>query len=452
MTQKAGSGHYCFAVNTVGGLRCLLGEFESEVQQNSRWFPRALAVVVALGCTIRVVFALSVWSLGLTADANFFHVAASNLAAGKGYTTAGGGPTAIHPPVFPCLLTLFDLLDFRSVGAQRVVLSVVVSAGILLIGLLGRKVAGAKVGIVSAVLVALNPLWVQPSGILMSESIYLVILPGILLLGLASIERPTGWRLGALGTLIAIATLIRSEAIDLLVLLAIPVILLAYRDWRKRLWAGLAVTSGFVLILTPWLVRNEIQLGGASLSTNGGVTLAGSYCPATFNPDDPSYGSFNTYCAINQFADATKPASELTINRALTTGAESFARDHLSDMPGVVLARERSVWGFGNQDFQLSLAVAEGRVRGYEQAGTILYWISLPFVIVGLAALAKISWKELIVIAAPLVVVAVNAAVFYGSTRMRTAAEPSLAVLTALGIVVTWGYVRSLRGPRHAHT
>ncbi len=174
--------------------------------------PAALAVVVVFGAAIRVVFAISVWSPGLTADATFFHNAASYIDDGRGYVTGGGTATAIHPPVFPCLLALFDVFGLRSIGTQRILLSLVASVGVLLVGLLGRRVAGAEVGILSPVLVAVNPYWVQPSGILMSESIYLVVVPGILLLGLASVERPTTLRLGALGMCIAAATLIRSGA------------------------------------------------------------------------------------------------------------------------------------------------------------------------------------------------------------------------------------------------
>jgi hypothetical protein len=409
------------------------------------WFRPALIGTVVLAVFVRVAFAISIMSRGLTADANFFHVSAAYLANGKGYDTVAGSPTAVHPPIFPLILAVFDLLGFRSIGAQRVLVSLVASVGVLLMGLLGRKVAGATVGIVAAVIAAADPIWFQPSGILMSESVYLVVIPGILLMALMCIERATLWRFGSLGLLIAVATLIRSEAIDFIVLLGIPVLLMAVGDWRRRVQTGLALAAGFLLVLTPWLVRNEIQLGGASLSTNGGVTLAGSYCPATFNRTSPSYGSFNTFCAVSEFAAALQrtPSAELAINRALTSQSETFARDHLSDMPGVVLARELSVWGFGNQSFQQSLAIAEGRVPGYEEAGTVFYWVLLPFVILGIVVLIRVSRKRFAIVATPLVVVALNSAIFYGSTRMRMAAEPSLAVLGALGAVAAVDFARS---------
>jgi hypothetical protein len=409
--------------------------------------------VVATAAIVRVAFAISMMSRSLRGDAVFFHMAAADIASGKGYTFSGT-PTAGHPPVFPSLLAVFDLLGLGSVGAQRVALSIVASAGVLLVGLLGQKVAGATVGIVAAVIAALDPLWFQPSGILMSESIYLIAIPGALLMALLCVERPTVWRFGGLGCLIAVAALIRSEAIDFIVFLGVAVLLLAAGDWRKRFQTGLALAAGFLLILTPWLVRNEIRLGGASLSANEGVTLAGSYCPPTFDPSNPSYGSFNVYCSIIAAANArppagAKPYTELTLDRKLTSQAEKFARDHLSAMPGVVVARELTVWGFGNQTFQLDLAAGEGRIRGYEQVGEILYWVLLPFVIFGTVVLARSSWKRLVILSLPFVVVVLNSAIFYGSTRARMAAEPSLAVLGSLGVVAAVELARS-RIRRHA--
>ena len=161
----------------------------------------------------------------------------------------------------------------------------------------------------------------------------------------------------------------------------------------------------------------------------------------------PATEALTPIALLTNFAASTQRSSsfELNINRVLTSRAESFAGDHVSDMPGVVFARERSVWGIGNQGFQLSLAVAEGRVRGFEQAGTILYWISLPFVIVGLVVLAKNSRRRLVILATPLVLVTLNSAIFYGSTRMRMAAEPSLAVLAALGVIAVIYFVRTSR-------
>jgi hypothetical protein len=407
---------------------------------------------------IRVAYAVSRNGTSLPDDAAFFHVTASDLSAGKGYlafSDAGGFrivETGNHPPFFPLLLTVFDWVGIQSVDAQRVAVAVVASIGVLIVGLLGKRVGGAGVGLMAAGIAAVDPLWFQPSGILMSESIYLVLVPGILLLALRCVEGQSYWRLGGLGALIALAVLTRSEAIELVVLLGIPVVLMASREWKPRLLSAFGFAAGFALILTPWLVRNEVQLGGLVLSDNGGVTLAGSYCATTFNSSKPVYGSFDvrcTYAGVSAVLRQPPPIgngawSELSINNALETSSINYAKAHLRDLPGVVLAREESAWGLGSSHYQQVLATAEGRQHSYESLGNSLYWVLLPFGLGGAVALGRRSWREFTVVAAPVAAVVVSVAAFYGSTRMRVAAEPSLAVFAALGIVsvARWARLR----------
>ena len=100
--------------------------------------------------------------------------------------------------------------------------------------------------------------------------------------------------------MIGFATLTRSEAIAFVVVLGVPLVLLGSRDWRRRATYALAVVAGVGIIVGPWLVRNEIQLGGLTLSTDNGTTWAGAYTPATFSPANPLYGSFDN---ATQFAD-----------------------------------------------------------------------------------------------------------------------------------------------------
>jgi hypothetical protein len=56
------------------------------------------------------------------------------------------------------LLAVLDLVHLRSIGTQRIAVAIIASAAVLLMGLLGRKVAGARVGIVAAGIAPLDPL------------------------------------------------------------------------------------------------------------------------------------------------------------------------------------------------------------------------------------------------------------------------------------------------------
>jgi hypothetical protein len=285
----------------------------------------------------------------------------------------------------------------------------------------------------------------------MSESIYLIVIPMMLLLALRCLENPRVSRYAILGVAIALAVLIRSDAIDFVVLLGLPLLIFAAVPWRKLSLLGLAFVAGLVLILGPWLIRNEVQVGAPVLSDQQGLTLAGSYCTNTFDPKDPTYGSFNGDCADGLgavFIKYGKPPnratgwSELALDQSLTRSSETFARQHLPQLPRVVLAREASTWGLGNHTYQLNLAVAGGRNRTYEVLGWITYWILLPFVLLGGVVLAKQSWRRFTIMVVPIVVVVLNVAVTYGSTRFRVAAEPTLAVLAAVGLVAVARSVR----------
>src|SRR5262249_20198488 len=83
-----------------------------------------------------------------------------------------------------------------------------------------------------------------------------------------------------------------------------------------------------------------------------------------------------------------------------------------------------------------------------EQVSFVLYWVIVPFVLIGLVVLSRSSWRRLVIVLVPVLVVAVNVALTYGSTRFRVAAEPSLGVLAAVGIVAIADRLR-FRSIRH---
>src|SRR5581483_421127 len=94
---------------------------------------------------------------------------ARRLAAGLGYSTSDGTPTALFPPGYPLLLAAV----YRVFGPGLAVaqaFNVVVSAGIVCATfVLGRLLAGRTVALLGALFVALSPSQVLWSSLLMSE-------------------------------------------------------------------------------------------------------------------------------------------------------------------------------------------------------------------------------------------------------------------------------------------
>ncbi len=416
--------------------------------------------IVVIGVVVRVLFIAGwTWGAPLHGDPLFFQQSAAQIANGKGYVDQllGKGPfvpTAEHPPAFSFLLAGLDLAHVSSANAHRVALAIFSGLGVLAMCLLGRRVAGPGVGLLAAGIAALDPLWVQWNGFLMSESLYLVIIPAMLLFALRCLDRPNPWDFLALGLLVGVATLTRSEAVDFVVLLGVVVVVLATRAWRDRVVLAVVFLAGVGLFLVPWVVRNDIQMGSLTLSTNEGLTLSGSYSADTLSPSGPNYGGFSNDTQFGAAAilvkygtppDHAKHWTETTLSNALGSGAITYARAHLSEMPGVVLAREGRVWGVFAPGNQLVFDTTEDRTGapGPKQAGQILNWVLLPFALLGAVRLGLRSRRRLLVLLIPIAVVALNAAVFYGSTRLRVAAEPSIDVLAAIGALWLGGRIVS---------
>ncbi len=435
----------------------------------SQRFGWALGGIVFIGIVARILFIAGwTWGAPLHGDPLFFQQSAAHIAGGKGYVDRflGKGPlvpTAVHPPAFSFVLAGLDLVHLRSADAHRIALACISSAGVLALGLFGRRLAGPGVGLLAAAIAALDPLWVQQGGFIMSESLYLVVVPTMLLFALRCIDRRSRWDFLALGLLTGMATLTRSEAVDFVLLLGVVVVLVAAAPWRERLVFTVVFLAGVGLLLVPWVVRNDIKMGSPTLSTNAGLVLSGSYSPASLAPDSPDYGSFDNNGQLGGTAvilayakppDHARHWNERTLSDALGNAAKSFARMHLSDLPGVVLAREGRVWGVYAPGTQLDFDVGEDLTgaRGPKQVSQVVNWVLLPLAGLGAVQLARRSRRRLLVVLVPIAVVALNAAAFYGSTRLRVAAEPSIDVLAAIGALWAAARIMDRRPPMGTHT
>lgn len=393
------------------------------VRWQTKW-GYGLALVAIVGVAIRVVFVAG-WSQPLPrfGDDAAFEQYAANLLDGDGYSENGylgrPYPTAGHPPAFPIVLAGLSLVGLDTPDAHRYGLAFLAAIGIVLVGLVGRRLAGNTVGLLAATLAAAHPLWIQPGGRGMSESLYLVVIPAVLWIALVAIDQPTWGRFFVCGVAIGVATLTRSEALMLAAFVGLPAVWLARRG---RLVVALAL--GVACVVAPWVIRNAVRLDQPALSTNSGVTLNGSYCNETFHGE--FYGGWNYLCVIEGVDQVGLD------DTALTRRAADYARDNLHELPRVAAARVGRLWGVYRPGDQLAFDVVEGRNRGWQTVGQYLHWILLPFVAFGAVQLAR-TRREWWIILAPLLAVTVNAMAFYGSTRMRVAAEPSLALLAALG-------------------
>jgi 4-amino-4-deoxy-L-arabinose transferase-like glycosyltransferase len=404
-----------------------------------RPFATRLAAIAGVGLAIRLAYALAVMGdRKPTGDGNEFHLLANVLAAtGKYlqpfmYAYLGRTiPTTEKPPLYAAVLAVPSALGLDSVAAHRVVSCLLGGAAVTLIGLLGRKVGGPRVGLVAAGIAAVYPaLWMLDAS-LRSESLYLPLIALVLLLAYRLLEAPSGRRAALLGLTIGFAALTRSEA----VVLVVPALLLLPGGRRLRLAA--AVLAGCLVVVGPWLARNWIVFHQpTAISTNEGGLLAGANCDAAY------YSVLIGTWACFPRNDPAWGENESVISGHLRSRAFEYASDHAGRLPAVVGVRILRVWDLykprGSAHFEASIA---DRDLHAQQAAMVSLYLLAPFAVAGGIVLRR-RGDPLRILVTPIVFVTLVAALTYGSTRFRVAAEPAIVVLATVGAAAVWDRFR----------
>jgi Dolichyl-phosphate-mannose-protein mannosyltransferase len=411
-------------------------------------FAKLLGLIALGALALRWAYAIHIRDFPVQGDALTFHRVAQGLADGRGFVEAvpPGGPTAEHPPMMWLALCALDRLGANSFLAHRLALGAVGTGTVVLLGLVGRRIGGPRVGLAAAGLAAVYPMLWTADGSLMSEPLYGLFVVGALLAALALRERP-GWAwAAALGALIALAALTRGEALALIVLLAVPVAWASRETWRGRaaLW-GVSLAA-FVAVLAPWTISNLTRFDEPVLiSTNSNGVFVGANCPQTYS--GALIGAWRFQC--------------YTPRRAGEDEAQYFARQrhigiqyalhHTDRWPAVVAARLGRLADVYRVDQSVFFNTAEGRPAGEIRWGIRAYWLVALAALAGAALLWRRRAFALVVLAAPIVVVVLVGVFTYGGTRFRFGAEPSLVVLAGVaGVAAAQALLSRVRAPRSA--
>lgn len=113
----------------------------------------------------------------------------------------------------------------------------------------------------------------------------------------------------------------------------------------------------------------------------------------------------------------------------------------------MVAARVARLWGLAFAEDQRRFDVEEGRHPALQRAGQWLHLGLVALGVVGVASLVRTKERRgaLAVLLGPIALVTATCLLIYGGTRMRTGAEPSLALLASAGAAAIAGRVHPRR-------
>jgi 4-amino-4-deoxy-L-arabinose transferase-like glycosyltransferase len=196
-------------------------------------------------------------------DSVFYHRAAVLLAEGHGYINPWvGGQTAHWPPAYPATLAvIYKLLGVDLLWAKALNLGF----ALVIVGLaymVARRLFDRRVAFVGAMVLALFPGQIYFTTLLFAEAMFTAVFMLVLLLALIwTVERPKSrwWQVLVLGLLVGFAALVRAEGVFLAPAL-LGIWALTVRPWRRVAGYAALLAVGVVLVLTPWVVRNIVQV------------------------------------------------------------------------------------------------------------------------------------------------------------------------------------------------
>ena len=398
-------------------------------------FAGRLAVVAALGLLLRAVYlygpARHVVGIG---DWWFYHWQPGLIVNGHGFSdpwqvlaTRTYRPSASHPPLYSILLSGLYVLGGHGALIQRSLGLVLGTITLVLVGLVGRRVGGDRLGVIAALLYAVYPVMIAVDADLMSEVLYGPLIAGMLLAAFALHDHPTSRRALVLGAIIGLAALTRTEALLFVPFLLLPVAWRARPTGRSRgVLAGVGLLA-CVVVIAPWLIRNEIAFGRFVLiSTNNQTVIAGANCAQTYH--GVNMGGWDITC-ISRRTNANEAAQAAIWQRQ----GLSYAAHHLGRLPAVLLIRELRVWDLW-QPRRQARTFAEGQQTDVAQAGVAAFWLFAVIAVAGIVALRRRP-PALLILLSPALVVCITTAIGYGVPRLRDSFDIALPVLTAAGVL-----------------
>lgn len=421
-------------------------------QRHGRVTLALLAAILALGFGLRAYRVLE--PLGSPGDDAHAYYALSKALYEEG---SYGGPefkdASDWSPGAPLLYAAsFYVTGGAREGVARIVELLFGLAAIVVVYLLGRRIACGPAGLMGALGVAVYPPFIHSTGALFSEPPAIFTLPAAILAFLwasdsapppllpgtveesdsdgRSLPRPgAAWKFLVPGLLFGVTAMIRPEY---LIVAAAFALLAAVRLGRERGWRpGLMGAVIFVLALlvpiVPWTVRNAVVLGRVvPISTGGGKALyVGTYLPADgeyqrvkallvkryqhrdLAPDSEALDRVNPTPLFDRVA-AHYP--DLPRDSALgKIGKEHFSKYFGEDPLGYLGMTVRKVWRMWSGGVGEAMTATAGRV------------IQVLIVLLGLAGLGVLAWRrwwwELAAMSTPIVLVTVVGAVSLAATR-----------------------------------
>ena len=379
------------------------------------------------------------------ADEVWYVRVAHNVLEGRGfmspYFPLSHAPTALHGPLTVLLLLPATLLQPHGYTAQRATMAVLGALAVVAIGYAGREIAGARVGLIAAVLAAIYPgLWVNDL-VATSETTAVLLLSVVVALSLRYRRAPSTSGVVLLGLATGLLALDRAELALLALVLIVPAVLAASKASGATAAGAarglLVVVVLAVCVVVPWSAYNEARFHrSVAISNNFGQTLLGANCPESYYGPLTGYDGRTCFLPVLAQAERTLPkgSSEADFDAYFRRHAISYATSHWHRWPVVAVMRELWLWSLWRPGWTVFMSgIYIGRAQWIAWSQIVAFWLLTPLALYGFFVARRRR-----VPVAPLVTMVVFTAVLgllvVGHLRYRIPAEIAWVLLGAIAV------------------
>ncbi|MDQ2968608.1 MAG: glycosyltransferase family 39 protein [Actinomycetota bacterium] len=354
-----------------------------------------------------------------------------------------GEPSAYTQPLYGFFLIPIYWIFGRNwwaVGGAQIAVATVTA---FLVYAIGTRVMSRRAGTVAAVLATLNPYLVWHDVHLNREVLDQLVAAALILCALVAADRRSVRWATAAGLFGGLAVLGNVR------LIFIPIVVAAYLVIRNGWsWAPVAVVAAAALTVTPWVIRNKVEVGCFALTTDGralwkanndqtyDLLAQGKWIDDVKDPPGHPFPNPEEARDINRQSGKTIHVDECANQAYYQHRAWEFVRDHPGGKAKLAAQAARMEW-----DPRTTASATDsghGAIRSLAQPlyTSVLYALALLGLFVGAPRFVALA-------VAVLAYQILAAMVFVGATRYRVATDFLIALLAAGAI--DWALARRQR-------
>jgi 4-amino-4-deoxy-L-arabinose transferase-like glycosyltransferase len=397
----------------------------------------ALAVIVLIGLALRVNSALEPLDVRPGSDSAVYASVAEQLYEHQRFAIPGSASPYDWSPGAPLLYSaIYYATGGVHPGAVRLFVALLGALTIVLVYLIGRRLAGPLAGLVGAGLLAIYPVQIFFTGKLMSEPLATLTLAGAVLSFMwANDVGRSRWAWAVPGVLLGLTAFARPEYLAFVVVFALLAL------WRRGLVAAAILAAAFALPVLPWAVHvSSVEGRFVPISTGGGKALfIGTYLPGNGLHLDVKRVLIARYMGKKDVS--VSELSQISMTPLLNRVAEKYP-DLPRDAALQKIGRENAVHYLTHQPLDFAWMIA-GKMwhmwhgsgaAGRSTLGTVFQVVALALALAGIALLILRRRWEVVLLLALLVGITVLGGLLLAGTRRNVALMP--LVMTLAGVAV----------------